>query len=938
MKSMKHSLGALLLAGLCLSAAGEIKVRENGQSPTVCPPHAVTYIDSDCVVSGQSNGDGVRLQVTNSCTVTFDDLHFSSSADGFTPISISDGISVQILLKGSNSISPGQGACAIYVSTNSTLTIDSVLRAEGEPLPALRVVGRWNCAAIGGHGPCSNNGETRCDGGNVVINGGKIIAEKDPAGGWGQALGSSRGSRAGDVTINGGTLELNTPGSIAARKTTINGGSLKLAGAEGIITYKEGIQAALPSNYSQVGAIFVPRGVYIDTGYKPNQNTRVVMDVTVQGAGEYWFGCWDEDYNKGAYALGNDGEMGVYFGMGNTGGSYISESTGKGVLPGRHTVEVDSWISKFDGKKSYDRRDDKNPDLSDFQLKNNLWLFAQNRKGTLCVQESQMSIICHGCTISEGETPKRNFVPCVRTVDAVAGLYDLVEGEFYSKGAGAGLIGIFAVPLSTETERTVVRNSRGEELQCAKLDVDESVASGMKVSVTGEDYGCKDIECIGHSVFLWLSKADHQLKVIGVGGVIIYSLAWQGSDFKVSASAVASSQVMFDGTLVREGRLLGNANATAVVRVNDKDHTLDVKTDAGGRFAASLPSSATPTAAVTLRQITVGGETVPFDKTLTVPKLPSALKAEHADVVLADSDVTVVDSEVTVSGDLRLTGTSLGEACGQLDRVVNGGITVGQPSPAKESFLNGVTAPDSTRIYGIGAPIVEMDAQITGEIKRKISFGDYSRRQDLFYAYLSPRSSETIDGKEFWGASPMGGEDKDIPVVYTISKAQNFGYAFVESAFTSVRDPSELKYGRIAPENLYSVFNDSGENVVDYTAPADGFVTVSVLAPDQTFGGIAVTMDFTDRDATPGAPKWYHAFLQGWHRSPGAGALTTSSSDRQTARLPKFDRAYTAVMRKGDHMILRVLLEPNWGFQDPNVDTVIDMNVKVVFRPLGFAE
>lgn len=733
MMSMKYSLGALLLTGMCLSASGEITVQKNGQSPTVCPQRGVTYIDSDCVVSGRSDGEGVRLQVTKSCTVTFDDLHFSSSEDGFTPVSISDGISVQILLKGSNSISPGQGACAIYVPENSTLTIDSAARADGGAVPELRVVGRWNCAAIGGHGPCTNNGNTRCDGGNVVINGGKIVAEGDPHH-WGHALGGSWGSRAGDVTINGGTLELKTPGTIDARKTTINGGSLKLAGKEGIITY------------------------------------------TTESA--------------------------------------------------------------------------------------------------------------------------------------------------------------------TDTRLTEVCNSHGDVLQCVELTVDKSVAPGMKVFFPEETYGCKDIEYIGNSVFLWLSKASHQLQVRGAGSVTTYSLNWQGSAFKVSASAVASSQVMFDGTLVREGRLLGNTNATAVIRVNGDDHTLDVKTDADGRFAASLPGSATPAATVTLRQITVGGETVPFDRTLTVPKLPSALKAEYADVVMADSEVTVVDSEVTVSGDLRLTGTSLGEMSGQLERVVNGGITVGRPSPAKASYLNSVTAPAATRIYGIGAPIVEMDAEIKGKIEMTNPYSSaYNTRLGFLYAYLSPKSSATINGKVFYGDGMSGPENPDCPVTYTISKAQNFGYVLANSAFFPAEKLSDMEKYRIAPQDLYKLFVDSKKNFVDYTAPADGFVTVSVSAADKTFGGIAVSMDFSDRDTTPEKPEWYWPFALGWHRSPGAAVeYPGNMTDRHSAQLPKFDRAYTAVMRKGDHMHLRVLLEPNLGFQDPDVNTDIDLRVKVVFRPLGFAE
>ena len=71
--------------------------------------------------------------------------------------------------------------------------------------------------------------------------------------------------------------------------------------------------ADLPAGYTAVDAIVAPRGAYSDTGYKPNQNSRTMMDVTVQGAGEYWFGCWDRDYKDGAFAFCNDGNS-IYAG------------------------------------------------------------------------------------------------------------------------------------------------------------------------------------------------------------------------------------------------------------------------------------------------------------------------------------------------------------------------------------------------------------------------------------------------------------------------------------------------------------------------------------------------------------------------------------------------------------------------------------------------
>lgn len=118
---------------------------------------------------------------------------------------------------------------------------------------------------------------------------------------------------------------------------------LKISSLALLFAFAAQAAVELPSEYARLEHIVAPRGAYIDTGYKPNQNTRVVMDVTVQGTTEYWFGCWDTDYNKGAFAFGNDGS-GIYAGYDGQGGTFGS------VVPnGRHTVELD-------GKKSESRR------------------------------------------------------------------------------------------------------------------------------------------------------------------------------------------------------------------------------------------------------------------------------------------------------------------------------------------------------------------------------------------------------------------------------------------------------------------------------------------------------------------------------------------------------------------------------------------------------
>ena len=197
----------------------------------------------------------------------------------------------------------------------------------------------------------------------------------------------------------------------------------------------------LPPGYTAVDYIVAPNGAYIDTGYWPSDKTRVAMDVTVQGAWEYWFGTWNVAWNDGAYALGNDnGEVYCGYGSGSScGGIKVDD---KGLPNGRVTVALEKGVVYTNGVVWSDaHRSD-----ATFSVEYNLYLFAQNRKGTATPGYAQGDIICHGCTISEDSVVKRDFVSCVRMSDQAVGLYDLAESDpgkaFYAnKGSGA-----FGVP------------------------------------------------------------------------------------------------------------------------------------------------------------------------------------------------------------------------------------------------------------------------------------------------------------------------------------------------------------------------------------------------------------------------------------------------------------------------------------------------------------
>ena len=184
---------------------------------------------------------------------------------------------------------------------------------------------------------------------------------------------------------------------------------------------------AVPASAQQADYIDAPKGAYIDTGFKPDSNTRVVMDVDVQGAGEYWFGTWNVAWNNGAFALGNDGgNVYVAYGSGGQCGG-----SGAVVPTGRHVLDYSNGVFRVDGNVHTTRTGTFGP------LNYNLYLFAQNRSGSAFAYGTQGTIRCYSCQIYDDGTLVRDFVP---TGDPDAGFRDRVGGRFYgNSGSGAML-------------------------------------------------------------------------------------------------------------------------------------------------------------------------------------------------------------------------------------------------------------------------------------------------------------------------------------------------------------------------------------------------------------------------------------------------------------------------------------------------------------------
>lgn len=182
----------------------------------------------------------------------------------------------------------------------------------------------------------------------------------------------------------------------------------------------------LPSGYTELEYIESSGTQYIDTGFKQNQNSRVVVDLQLLAApsGSYaWIyeGRDSGPSNRhGVYATKSNGRW--YGGYGsstkNTGVSYD--------LTARLTVDFDKNVLTI-GDVATEFTE------ATFQSDTTTTLFGCNTAGTVA---NFASCKLYSCQIYDNGALVRNFIPCKNTSGAV-GLYDTVGAQFYAN-AGTG--------------------------------------------------------------------------------------------------------------------------------------------------------------------------------------------------------------------------------------------------------------------------------------------------------------------------------------------------------------------------------------------------------------------------------------------------------------------------------------------------------------------
>lgn len=186
----------------------------------------------------------------------------------------------------------------------------------------------------------------------------------------------------------------------------------------------------LPTGYTEVQYIRSSGTQWIDSGFKPNQNTRIKMDCNVIGFNSmdmFLFGARIASGNT-AFCLAADDTNTKWFALY---GNAVLNPTG--TCTGKHSIDFNQNVLTLDGGKFTFEK-------TTFQSSYDLLLFATITNGNVDSQRGQMAV--YSCQLYDNGSLIRNFIPCINP-DGETGLYDTVNSKFYGN-AGTGVF--FAGP------------------------------------------------------------------------------------------------------------------------------------------------------------------------------------------------------------------------------------------------------------------------------------------------------------------------------------------------------------------------------------------------------------------------------------------------------------------------------------------------------------
>ena len=189
----------------------------------------------------------------------------------------------------------------------------------------------------------------------------------------------------------------------------------------------------LPYGYTELAYIQSSGTQYIDTGFKHNQNTRVVMDVQVTTASSAPMWLFEGRISNASAAKS------LFLVDGTTWNtdynSYKNRVSFSGIgATNRLSVDYNKNALTINGSK-------KTWTEETFQSTYNLVIFAANTGGKI---SGYISAKLYSCQIYDNDVLIRDFVPCI-TASGEVGLFDIVGKQFYGNAGTGAFVGFEVV-------------------------------------------------------------------------------------------------------------------------------------------------------------------------------------------------------------------------------------------------------------------------------------------------------------------------------------------------------------------------------------------------------------------------------------------------------------------------------------------------------------
>lgn len=253
----------------------------------------------------------------------------------------------------------------------------------------------------------------------------------------------------------------------------------------GIFNYRISKEEDIVDNprYQQVEYIESTGSQYIDTGYIPNQDTRVISEFEytkdpgntgfIFGAGYSatdrafelytWTNNWNSPYGNTNIIVGTSASL-------LTSGKIYADKNKNTIL-----------IKYSDGTEQTGQTD-----YTEFTVPNrNIWLFSINRGSTVFLADC---VRLYSCKIYDDNKLIRNFIPVIRKIDNKPGMYDKITKQFYTN-AGSGDDFLYGnkinQPLPKIYEKLEYLESTGTQYIDTGVRLSNTHSAELKLQTTG---------------------------------------------------------------------------------------------------------------------------------------------------------------------------------------------------------------------------------------------------------------------------------------------------------------------------------------------------------------------------------------------------------------------------------------------------------------------